>query len=87
MLDGSRDLLSCNGLWWEERDIVGCWTGLLPLLDHKSWSRLKLNSPLLSLWGLLRLPFSVPAKNDCIFYHAIRCHKILQDQNVTIFLI
>lgn len=49
MVDGSRDLRSCRGLWWEERDEVGCWTGLLPLLDHTSWSKLRLNSPLLSL--------------------------------------
>lgn len=47
--DGSRGLHSCRGLWWEEREEVGCWTGLLPLLDHTSWSRLRLNSPLLSL--------------------------------------
>lgn len=64
--DGSRDLRSCRGLWWEERKEAGCWTGLLPLLDHTSWSRLKLNSPLLSLWGLLRLPFSVPVGGDWV---------------------
>lgn len=48
-VDGSRDLRSCRGLWWDEREDVGCWTGLLPLLDHTSWSKLRLNSPLLSL--------------------------------------
>lgn len=44
---GSSDLRSCRGLWWEERE--GCWMGLLPLLDQTSWSKLRLNSPLLSL--------------------------------------
>lgn len=55
---------TCRGLWWEEREEVGCCTGLLPLLDHTSCSRLRLNSPLLSLCGLLRLPFSVPADEE-----------------------
>ena len=59
----SRALRSCRGLWWEERD-GGCWTGLLPLLDHTSASRLRLNSPLLSLCGRLRLPFNVPARDN-----------------------
>lgn len=55
---------TCKGLWWDEREEVGCCTGLLPLLDHTSCSRLRLNSPLLSLCGLLRLPFSVPAGTE-----------------------
>lgn len=63
---GSRDFRSCRGLWWEDRE--DCWMGLLPLLDHTSWSRLRLNSPLLSLCGLLRLPFSVPVHRFFLFF-------------------
>lgn len=43
--------------------------GLLPLLDHTSWSKLRLNSPLLSLCGLLRLPFSVPVQGFIYFFN------------------
>ena len=65
-LMGSRARHGCKGLWWEVR--AGCcWVGLLPLLDHTSWSRLRLNSPLLSLCGRLRQPFSAPGRGQLGF--------------------
>lgn len=50
------------GDWKEEEEQRdgGCWTGLLPF-DHGSFSRLTLNSPLLSLWARLSTPF-IPGK-------------------------
>lgn len=53
----------------EERN-GGCCTGLLPL-DQGSFSRLRLNSPLLSLWARLWMPLS-PGKREIQLQHCVQ---------------